>query len=279
MPDVTCYKFEEPTSGDAALPILKQVFDATEQMMTGQNFDTAAFNEMYLYFMKIDPNIIIAQENAWKEMVKYQSTGLQDKWGQNPSEYKERDKRSLTFQNTDTVIFEPCNFASNWAYYHLAISTKDLQWFDDKTKKALVQASTGLAFSSSFFHGSHTELGQLLDNHMIKIIAFILYQTHIDTSGFTDPVLTNLVADRKRKMSGVEMAEYMTNVFKDFPATQWKEKAKEMDVPSYELSISALVLTLLEQMEATGYVASFVTSKMMCSFFCYFQNDVFNGSS
>lgn len=54
--------------------------------MTGQNFDTAAFNEMYLYFMKIDPNIIIAQENAWKEMVKYQSTGLQDKWGQNPSE-------------------------------------------------------------------------------------------------------------------------------------------------------------------------------------------------
>ena len=100
---------------------------------------------------------------------------------------------------------------------------------------------------------------------MIKIIAFILYQTHIDTSGFTDPVLTNLVADRKRKMSGVEMAEYMTNVFKDFPATQWKEKAKEMDVPSYELSISALVLTLLEQMEATGYVASFVTSKMMSS--------------
>ena len=67
--------------------MLKQVFDATEQMMTGQNYDTAAFNEMYLYFMKIDPNIIAAQENAWKEMVKYQSTGLQDKWGQNPSEW------------------------------------------------------------------------------------------------------------------------------------------------------------------------------------------------
>ena len=53
--------------------------------MNGQNFDTATFNEMYLYFMKIDPNIIAAQENAWKEMVRYQSTGLQDEWGQNPS--------------------------------------------------------------------------------------------------------------------------------------------------------------------------------------------------
>ena len=61
------------------------------------------------------------------------------------------------------------------------------------------------------------------------------------------------------------MAEHMTKVFKDFPALNGKKKAKEMDVPSYELSISALVLTLLEQMEATGYVASFVTSNMMSS--------------
>ena len=67
------------------MPPLQQVFDATEQMMNGRNYDTATFNEIYLYFMKIDPNIIAAQENAWKEMVRYQSTGLQDEWGQNPS--------------------------------------------------------------------------------------------------------------------------------------------------------------------------------------------------
>jgi len=268
MPDGICYKFKEASNGIAALPMLQQVFDATAQMMTGRNFNSLTFREMYLYFMKVDENIIHAQENAWQQMFKYQSKGLKDKWGGNPSDYQEREKRSLSFQNTKTSIFEPCNFASNWAYYHLAASTRKLQWLGQKrpeTVKALVQSTTGLAFSSSFFHGSHTHLGQLLDNHMIKIIAYILYQTHIESSGFNDPLLTDLVPDGRRDMTGVQMAEYMTQVFKDLPATEWTQKVEKMDVPSYEKSFSALILTLLEQMEFTGPITSFVTSNIMSS--------------
>ena len=100
---------------------------------------------------------------------------------------------------------------------------------------------------------------------MIKIIAFILYQTHIETSGFTNPVLNDLMAGGKRNMTGVEMAEYMTNVLKDHPATEWKDLVEEMNVPSYEKSVSALVLTLLEQMEQTGFITNFVTSDLMSS--------------
>ena len=108
---------------------------------------------------------------------------------------EEREKRLEEFDistgRTNPPIYEPCNFASNWAYYQLAEATTrlpDLARLNPAASKALVQTSAGLAFSSSFFHGSHTILGNLLDNHMIKILAFIIHQTHLKTSNISDPV-------------------------------------------------------------------------------------------
>ena len=63
---------------------MKQIFDATQQMETKKNYETVFFNDMYLSFMQIDPNIIWAQENAWTEFMKYANNNA-DSWGNNPS--------------------------------------------------------------------------------------------------------------------------------------------------------------------------------------------------
>ena len=65
-------------------PFLRKVFDATQEMLEGKKYDTVYFHDMYLNLLKIDPDIIISQENAWKEMMLYKNHST-DPWGMNPS--------------------------------------------------------------------------------------------------------------------------------------------------------------------------------------------------
>ena len=157
------------------------------------------------------------------------------------------------------TIHEPCNFASNWAYYHLAGAAGQMEWMQPDTKKALAQATSGLAFSSAFFHGSHTQLGQLLDNHMIKIISYILLQAHMNASNITISILTDL-QEEPREMTGIQMAQHMTDMFRTEPASKWDAIVNIMDVPSYEYTFSAFTVTILTQM---GYERKKVTDGLM----------------
>ena len=168
---------------------------------------------------------------------------------------------------TNPPIFEPCNFASNWAYYQLAVATtrlSDLARLNPAASKALVQTSAGLAFSSAFFHGSQTNLGNLLDNHMIKILAFIVHQTHLQTSNINDTVLMELKPQGKRRlMTGVEMAESMTQMFRTKPITEWTNHVNQMDVPSYEMTFAVYILTNMQQFEKTGFFYDKITKFLL----------------
>ena len=127
----------------------------------------------------------------------------------------------------------------------------------------MTEASAGLAFASSFFHGSHTELGQLLDNHMIKVLSYILYQTHIEASELQhNSKMYHLKSIGKRQLTGIEMAESMTEMFRSKPLSEWKNHANGMDVPKYELTFSAFVLTILEQIGANNSLFSWAATKL-----------------
>ena len=162
-------------------------------------------------------------------------------------------------------IYEPCNFASNWAYYELASSTTELENMKSvmpAPSKALVQASAGLAFSSSFFHGSQTNLGNKLDNHMIKVLSFVLYQTHLQAAQVDDPVLMELKDQGRRYMTGVEMAESMTEMFRTKPISDWDQHVDDMDVPSYELTLTAFILTNFHQFELPNWLIDEVENSL-----------------
>ena len=67
------------------------------------------------------------------------------------------------------LIFEPCNTASNFAYYHMVTSlARRRRWVMGRANtRALAQTCSALALGSAFFHGSHTRLGSRADNNLI----------------------------------------------------------------------------------------------------------------
>lgn len=268
MPDVVCYKFKEPTLGSPEMPFLRQIFDATEAMMnTGQKYDAVEYNKFHLMLLSGDRDLVESQNNAWKKMLEY-SKG--PNWGKNPSLYKESPHGTLNLNSSSYKIFEPCNFASNWAYYYLVSEIDKLTYLpmeNPDAKRALVQASAGLAFSSSFFHGGHTEIGQILDNHLIKIFAFTIYQTHIKASQLDgNQQIYHLKSVGNRSMTGVQMAQSVTDMFRSVPLDEWEKNVKNMDIPDYEVSFSAYVLTVMEQLKSNegffGWASSMLIERI-----------------
>ena len=84
------------------------------------------------------------------------------------------------------VIYEPCNYASNLAYYHVATevchNAGNLFMSADE-QLALIQSSSFLAFGSSFFHGGHTSTGGSIDVRMNAIMSYVMYQASIHIIG------------------------------------------------------------------------------------------------
>ena len=157
------------------------------------------------------------------------------------------DEKSTTLE-----VFEPCNYASNFAYYTLMSQTNALKKMPSSSRKALGQAAAGLTLGSSFFHASHTRLGQELDNLMIKIIAYTLYETYINSLNLpndTSSVITQLKSSN-RDMTGVQLAQFMTDLFRRYPAETWLQQIQALDVPRYETTFGALVLAMCANTES-----------------------------
>ena len=78
------------------------------------------------------------------------------------------------------MICEPCNYASNVAYYH--DSTEICQKLalgapfsvSSPYVSALGKGFSALSMVLAFMHGSHTSLGHQLDNEGIKVIAYLV---------------------------------------------------------------------------------------------------------
>jgi len=145
-------------------------------------------------------------------------------------------------------VFEPCNFASNIAYYHMSIAlARYKQWaLSPSVVRGLSQASAGLALGSAFWHGSNTELGGEADTVMIAVMAYIMQQAsmeHLPTHMKT-PVLSDLSL-RSRATSGVGIAQLLTDMYRTQPNNNWLETLTTLDIPSYETSFAALITSLL----------------------------------
>eukprot|EP01083_Nonionella_stella_P058401 152941_1 len=88
----------------------------------------------------------------------------------------------------EMVIEEPCNYASNIAYYHgaLRICNRE-EWSGDESdvaiRNALKQSFVILTGGSAFFHGSETDLGAISDTLPISVISYISYESLIDEIG------------------------------------------------------------------------------------------------
>ena len=109
----------QPIDGDVEDTAMLQILDAMQQLMTGgQEYDREYYQELRTCLDVFDPNLRESQDNAWQGFINYWLTGgaIDDPWGESGTVYLEQNATNSEFLNM--TIYEPCNYASNVAYYH-----------------------------------------------------------------------------------------------------------------------------------------------------------------
>lgn len=116
------------------------------------------------------------------------------------------------------VIYEPCNYASNVAYYHSATRVCNYpDWtVDDDLKRAIKQSFITLSMGSAMWHGSHTYVGYSFDNNMIAVISYLAHQISVSGLKSKSSILHEL-SPKPRSKTGVEVSGELVDMFSDQP--------------------------------------------------------------
>lgn len=226
------------------------MLNAMQQLMTGHG---EYFNPIFLNLLKdcwdnADPNLRNASNSAWRGLLDYcDNDGFgKDPWGSDRGPWHEYNPTIQHFH--EMVIYEPCNYASNIAYYHDVTEMchhKNKLSMSRESYVSIIQSFTFLAFGSSVMHGSNTRLGKL-DTHMIGVLSYAVYQASIDnlrTIG-ASPIITDLKVS-KRELTGVEIARRMSDMFLTMPVYNWETHFTTIDLPDYEVTFAAIIASIM----------------------------------
>jgi len=232
----------------------KNMLDAMVQLLTGDQsgFDPEFFGELVDCMQQYDINLMSSQDAAWGGMIQYSdSDGTpEDRWGDcldtgHCHKYHEQNATVQEFHNI--TIYEPCNYASNVAYYHVVTQmcqhTGEWSMPQDHVR-ALLQGFATLTQGSAFWHGSHTYLGNVADNRFIDIVAFVAHQASVKNLPDVSSVVRDLSLTPRSK-SSVESSEDLTKLFENTPVEEWTQAILDVDMPDYMLTFSGLVSTFL----------------------------------
>jgi len=142
------------------------------------------------------------------------------------------------------LVYEPCNYASNIAFYHAVTRICDYpDWTVDTVQiNSLKRSFAALAFGSSMWHGSHTFVGYSFDNNMIAVISYLAHQASVSGLPGNSTILKEL-SSTPRNMTGVEVSAQLTNLFLK-PATEWPQVLNSLDLPlDYYITFCAFLAT------------------------------------
>ena len=164
------------------------MLDSMTRMMTGDGeFDRSFLASLSECLVRISPDLQAVSDGAWRGLVEYHDTdGVgNDTWGSclDTGHCHKYHEQNLTEQEYHNIgIFEPCNYASNVAYYHVVTSICSYQdWsLPSPYTLAMAQSFTALTVGSAFWHGSHTLLGNIADNRFIDVVSFIAHQASLE---------------------------------------------------------------------------------------------------
>ena len=242
----------EPTTTETEkeTPML-DMLDAMQQLMTGEGtFDRDFYEKLRECMGSFDSQLPAAQDGAWQGMIDYwNSNGTEeDHWGSSRSPYMEQNATSTQF--LDMIIFEPCNYASNIAYYHDVTEMCNKQssdnplTFSQEYITAFGKIFSTLAMGSSFMHGSHTELGHQQDARPISVLAFLIHQGYTSALPNASVVVTDL-SNVSRPLNAIGLSEEFFNMHLTMPVTEWYDYTNTLDIPNYYLVFTGIFSTAL----------------------------------
>lgn len=129
------------------------------------------------------------------------------------------------------LIYEPCNYASNIAYYHAA--TKVCEYGDNWSipedyQKTLKRLFATQGSQSAFFHGSFTNVGHVYDVQLTSLIA--VYGLHIQNLGLkSNSSMLNQLSPTPRNQTIHEIVDTMTVTLAEKNASTWRQVLDEAD--------------------------------------------------
>merc|ERR1719348_1866237 len=226
------------------------MLDAIVQLMEGGNqFDREYLAKLEGCMAQIDPDLWQVSEGAWIGLVRYHDENgtNSDSWGSCLGEghCHQYHEQNLTFQDYHNIgIYEPCNYASNLAYYHVVTMICDnTEWsLPREYTTAMAQAFTSLTVGSAFWHGSHTLLGNIADNRFIDVVSYLAHQASLTNLPVSRQVMDLSLEPRAR--SSVATAQQLADMLRTEPVGSWAEGIAALDTPDYMLTFSGLVCTL-----------------------------------
>jgi len=228
------------------------MLDASVKLMQGSagEFDRDYLSRLSSCMDSLHPDLWAVSDGAWSGMVAYHdSNGTgNDTWGSclGNGHCHQYHEQNLTVQDYHSIgIYEPCNYASNFAYYHVVTSICDhTGWsMDPSYTVAMGQAFTSLTVGSAFWHGSHTLLGNIADNRFIEVVAFLAHQASLEN--LEVPALVRDLSLSPRTSNAKETAGQLAELLRSQPVDTWKEGIAELDTPDYMVTFSGIICTLL----------------------------------
>jgi len=227
------------------------MLDGIMQIMEGGGqFDREYLAKLEGCMAQLDPDLWQVNEGAWIGLVQYHDENgtNSDTWGSclGTGHCHEYHEQNLTYQNFHNIgIYEPCNYASNLAYYHVVTMICDhTEWTLPKDYQvAMAQAFTSLTVGSAFWHSSHTLLGNIADNRFIDVVAYLAHQASLANLGVSDVVRELSIIPRAR--NGTATAQQLADMLRTQPVNSWIGYIEELDTPDYMLTFSGIVVTLL----------------------------------
>ena len=149
------------------------------------------------------------------------------------------------FGQEELIIYEPCNYVSNLAFYHSATRICDYpKWSLEVDQiKAVKRSFTTLAMGSAMWHGSHTYVGYSFDNNMIAVISYLAHQFSVSHLPSNSSILHELSVE-KRSKSGLDVSEDLVRMFSEKHVDEWAEVLDTADLPHvYYITFAAILST------------------------------------
>ena len=190
-----------------------------------------------------DDLLVESHEATYRKIMDFYKTNgtTGDTWGE-LKEFPWLRQTPALFGNNKFLVFEPCNYVSNMAYYHSVTRTCDYpNWsITQSQKKGLKRVNSVLSIGSAMMHASHTKVGKAFDDNMIGFVAIACYDIITQNFPGESPILKQLSLHQKNTTFEDGTTDLLT-ALRDTEVEDWIGAMNNADIPNFKIVFSALV--------------------------------------
>jgi len=223
---------------------LLSFFDGMERMMTGKAYVDDGFHEdLVQCLMKTDPKLYQSVNSQWAGIRAYANKGGApgDIWyrcGQEEKPGKRYFEYNCTTQPYGSLpVWEPCNYVSNIAYYHLTLQLCNRSnWsMPQSSVNNIIKIYASLAAGSSSMHASMSTDGIAEDRRVNDLMSYAVYFEVIKALGSDSSIINELHEQPRSKPASGIVDDWM-NMYITDPVEEWGPKLNSSDIASIGLS-------------------------------------------